>query len=316
MRIRRGLLFWGLFLIPLGAIPLLTRAGVLDPNMLTEAWRLWPLILVGIGLALVLRRGHAGLLGVSVAAIVFGIAGGSALASGGWIGTFASCGDTRSPTQLAQGSGTLDASATVVIDVRCGSLDLAAAQGTDWKVDARYGQRPPTISATDSKLAVTVPDQGDIGRQDWTITVPASGIRTLDLQANASTATLRLAGSSLASLTVDANAGDLLVDAAESSIGSIDVSMNAGRARITLGNGPVTGSIDLNAGALELCAPAGATLHLTVNDQLTFAHNLRNRGLSQVGTTWTRSGSSADALDLRIEGNAASFTLDPDGGCR
>lgn len=316
MRIRRGLLFWGLVLVPLGAIPLLTRVGILDPDMLREAWRLWPLVLVGIGIAMVLGRGHAGLLGTSVAAIVLGIAGGSALASGGWIGTFAGCGDTREPRLLAQDGGPVSEPASVVIDIRCGTVDLATGAGTDWGVDARYGVRPPTIAASGSRLAVTVPDSGDIGRQEWTIAVPASLVRTIDLRANAGSMNLRLPGAALASLTADVNAADLLVDAADGSIAALDVSMNAGRVRITLGPGSVTGGISLNAGAVDLCVAAGASLRLTVNDQLTFAHNLRTRGLVQAGTTWTRPGSSADAIDLRIEGNAASLTLDPDGGCR
>ena len=63
MRIRRGFLFWGLFLIPLGAIPLLVRGGYLSEDLLTNAWQLWPLILVGIGVALLvyaLRPGRNG----------------------------------------------------------------------------------------------------------------------------------------------------------------------------------------------------------------------------------------------------------------
>jgi hypothetical protein len=204
----------------------------------------------------------------------------------------------------------------VVVDVRCGTVDVTTVPATTWHVDASYGVQPPTIDATASRLAVSVPDEGDIGRQQWVVSLPASGVRAVDLRANAASANLRLAGASLATLTADVNAADLLIDAGEGSIAAVDVTMNAGRARITLGQGPVTGSIHLNAGALDLCVPPGATLHLTVNDQLTFAHNLKNRGLTQAGTTWTRSGSSTDAIDLRIEGNAASFTLDPDGGCR
>jgi hypothetical protein len=316
MRIRRGLLFWGLFLIPLGAIPLLSRAGILDPDMLSEAWRLWPLILVGLGVALVLGRGQASVIGIAIAAIVFGIAGGSALASGGWIGTFASCGDTRDPAQVAEARGGFEGTATVVVDVRCGDIDLTMGPETAWRVDARYGQQAPTIDSTGTKLAVTVPDEGDIGRQEWTIALPASGVGVLDIQANASSVDVRLPGGSITSLTADVNATDLFVDAGDGSLAALDVSLNAGRARITLGQGPATGSIDLNAGVVDLCVPADAALRLSLNDQLTFAHNLRSHGLSQAGTTWTRSGSSADAIDLHIEGNAASLTLDPDGGCR
>jgi hypothetical protein len=97
----------------------------------------------------------------------------------------------------------------------------------------------------------------------------------------------------------------------------LDVMLNAGRARITLGPGATTGSISVNAGAIELCVPAGAPLRLNVNDQLTFVKNLADRGLQQSGTIWHRAGSAgASLIDLTIEGNVASFTLDPNGGCR
>ena len=56
MHIRRGLLFGGLFFITVGGIELLVRAGTIDANRLDEAWKLWPLILVGIGIAILLGR--------------------------------------------------------------------------------------------------------------------------------------------------------------------------------------------------------------------------------------------------------------------
>ena len=93
--------------------------------------------------------------------------------------------------------------------------------------------------------------------------------------------------------------------------------MNAGRSRITLGSGPVTGNLSVNAGAIDLCVPSGSPLRIHLTDQITFAHNLDDRGLVKSGGTWTRSGSDAESLiDLTVDGAAASFTLDPEGGCR
>ena len=317
MRIRRGLLFWGLVLVPLGAIPLLARAGIVDPNALADAWRLWPLALVAIGLALVLGRGQSGLLGVAIAGLVLGIAGGSALASGNaWFGTFSGCGDSGAPALADQRGDAFDGPAAVSLRVRCGSVDLTAGPVTGWSVDARYGSQPPAIDVAGSSLRVAAPDEGAIGRQEWSIQVPATSLRDVDLRANAAAANLRLGDASLDRLAATVNAADLLIDAGGGGIGTVDVSMNAGRVRLMLGRGPTTGAIDVNAGAVDLCVPPGAALRLTVNDQLTFAHNLRGRGLTQAGTTWTRSGSTDDTIDLRIQGNAASLALDPEGGCR
>jgi hypothetical protein len=114
------------------------------------------------------------------------------------------------------------------------------------------------------------------------------------------------------------DAGDLLIDGASASISTLDIQMNAGRARIRLDDAvPVTGQISMNAGALELCVPAGAELRLKTNDQLTFVTNLAQRGLTHEGDTWRRAGQPGSrAIELSIEGNAANFNLDPDGGCK
>ena len=52
MRVRRGPLFWGVFLVLLGGIPLLVRTGAIDGAVFADAWRFWPLILVAVGLAI------------------------------------------------------------------------------------------------------------------------------------------------------------------------------------------------------------------------------------------------------------------------
>lgn len=52
----RRLLGWGLFFILVGAIPLATRAGLIDPELVSRWPSLWPLLLVAWGLGLLLRR--------------------------------------------------------------------------------------------------------------------------------------------------------------------------------------------------------------------------------------------------------------------
>src|SRR5665811_2221638 len=76
MRVDRGRLNWGIFFIVLGLVPLAYYRGATG---LGEAWRLWPLILVGIGLAFVLSRTRAFFLGGTVVAICLGLVFGSVL---------------------------------------------------------------------------------------------------------------------------------------------------------------------------------------------------------------------------------------------
>ena len=54
-----------------------------------------------------------------------------------------------------------------------------------------------------------------------------------------------------------------------------------------------------------------------MTDQLTFVHNLANRGLVRTGNLWTRPADrNGQVIALSIDGSAATFNLDPDGGCR
>ena len=54
MRVDRGRLNWGIFFIVLGAVPLAYQQGLVSSSAVDDAWRLWPLVIVGIGLAFVL----------------------------------------------------------------------------------------------------------------------------------------------------------------------------------------------------------------------------------------------------------------------
>lgn len=317
MRIRRGLLFWGLFLIPLGGLPLLARSGAVDPSRFADAWRLWPLVLVALGVALLLGRYRAGTIGVAVAALVLGSLAGGSLASGSlWFGSIGDCAGRSTDTAAVEDDGTFSGDAELKIDIDCGTVDLSTTPAADgWSVHADYRGSPPVITATGSTLAIGTPDGGARHHQDWTVTVPATQLSAVDVQANAGTTSLDLAGANLTRVQADVNAVDLRIDAGAAMITRLAVSLNAGRARITLGAGRTTGQLSANAGAIELCVPPGASLRLQVQDQLTFAHNLDDLGLTRDGDTWTRLGGVGE-IDLTVEGNAASFTLDPDGGCK
>jgi hypothetical protein len=317
MRIRRGPLFWGLLLIPLGAIPLLVRAGILDVPWFSDIGRFWPLILVGIGLAILLGRSRASLVVTAVVALVLGTLGGAALATGNLaVGDFGACVPGSTTLSTDSDGGAFDGPATVTIDLDCGSVDLSTTdgEGLGWTLDARYRNEPPIVSATGSSLDVRAPADRGAHRQEWTLAVPAGAVDQVNLTANAAAATLDLAGADVERIDADLNAGDLRVDAGEGRIGNLDVSMNAGRARVTL-SASAQGSLSANAGAIELCVPSDATLRFEVEDQLTFGHNLDDRGLTRDGDTWTRDGSSETVIEFEIDGNAASFTLEPEGGC-
>jgi len=317
VRVRRGLLFWGLFFIPLGGVSLLVRAGALDPDLVAQAWRLWPLLLVALGLTLILGRSRAGILGTIVAGLALGTVAGGALAAGTpWIGNVGGCGTASSATdQRTEDSGTFAGPASVALDMNCGSLDVSMTTGNDWHLIADYRDVPPRVEQSVDSLAVHTPDVFGDRRQAWQVELPSDQTSDVAITANATTGTIRLAGATLATLKAGLNAGDLRIDTSEGRVSTVDVSVNAGRLRIRT-DGDLHGNLSANAGSLELCAPPDAALRIKVEEQLTFGHNLDDRGLTRTGDIWTRDGSPGGGLvDLAIQGNAANLTLDPDGGC-
>ena len=94
MKLNRGRLNWGVFFIVLGAVPLAYHQGAVSLNALGDAWRLWPLVLVGIGLGFVLSRTPAYFVGGLVVAACLGLVLGSLFAVGPQLG----CGPGGSTT--------------------------------------------------------------------------------------------------------------------------------------------------------------------------------------------------------------------------
>jgi hypothetical protein len=194
-------------------------------------------------------------------------------------------------------------------------MDLSIQAGNDWRIQADYQGASPTFEETDDSIGLRAPGGFGTRRQEWTIDLPADQTREIAIESNASSVTARLGNADLASFTLDLNAGDARIDSSGGRLGDIDISANAARVRLRL-DADATGSLSTNAGSIELCVPPQATLRFRVEEQLTFAHDLDDRGLARSGDIWTREGAvGAPVVDLSIQGNAANFSLDPAGGC-
>src|SRR6186997_1384502 len=113
MHVRRGFLGWGVFLILAGAVPLAVRAGIIPGDQLARSWTLWPLILVGIGVGLVLARTRFDFLGTLIVAATFGLMVGGLLSAGVTGLSGGSCGSTDRGTAFPARDGTFGASGEV-----------------------------------------------------------------------------------------------------------------------------------------------------------------------------------------------------------
>jgi hypothetical protein len=325
MRVNRGLLGWGVFLIVLGIVPLAVRAGYLDADTVRQAWQLWPLILIGIGLGLVLQRTPVAAVGTLVVAVTFGLMGGAVIATGlsaplsGCSVGFGGGGGTPFDTR----TGTLGSPATVDIDLNCGDVTIDAGPGGGWSV---AGSDPagdgPEITAASNSLRVRSHDREQVGLvsggQRWQVTLPRDPATSLNLSVNAGSGTASLAGAHVPTTNASVNAGDIELDLAGAvDVAAVNGSVNAGSMRLTLPASSITGDLSVNAGSIEVCVPDEVGLRFRGSDNPTGSNNFSARGLVQSGGTWTSPSyeSAATRIDLSVDVTLGSITLNPESGC-
>jgi hypothetical protein len=325
MHIDRRLLGWGLFFILVGAIPLATRAGVLDPAAV-RAWpSLWPLLLIGWGLGLVLRRTPVEWLGGAVTAVIFGIIGGGLLAAG-FSGSFLSsgCGGEGPGKAFATETGTLPSVGRLDVELHCGSLTVQPVEGTAWSVSGTESNgKAPLVRVAGTNVTIGATERGsfvgdELGRTDWTVGVPTVPEVALGLTVNAGETRADLAGTHLRAVNLTVNAGSARLDLdGATSLGDVHANVNAGSAVVRLPFDISSATLSLNAGSLDLCLAAGTPVRVTWSGTLG-SNDFDRAGLMKLDdSTWqsTDFNPLSSYLDLRVSATAGSFHLDTDGTC-
>jgi hypothetical protein len=320
VNVNRGLVFWGVALITAGIVALAIQSGVIAGESARQLWRLWPVVLIVIGLAVIAARTPFALVTTLAAGLIVGGMAGT-LVSGLPDGMNIGCGGE--PAEGVTDAGTFaDETASIELDFSCGDLSVASEPGSEWSIEARYaGGTAPGISSTETSLRVgTDEGGGPFGfserRQAWDVILPTDVDLDLSVDANAASSYLNLAGGSLSSLAVDANAGEVVLLLAGASVGEFSLDANAGSLSIEMDTETaLAGSVEMNAGSLELCIPDSLPVALTIDDDnITFNHDLDESGLQRQGDTWRSAGGTA-SVTLEISGNAASLSLNPEEGC-
>jgi hypothetical protein len=318
LRINTGLVFWGVALITAGAVALAIQAGAIDGAAARELWRFWPVALIVIGVSVIAARTPLALLTTALAGLVVGGLGGT-LVSGFPEGISFGC--EGEPAESVSQEGSFGSTGEVVLDLDCGTLDVAMAPGAGWTLDARHApDAAPGVEAGNGSLHVESEGAAVFGfteaRQSWEVGLPTEPTLDLEVEANAATSALALEEGTFSRLAIDANAGEVTLGLAGASVDELQIDANAGSLSVSVDEGTaLAGAVSMNAGSLELCAAEGVNLAITIADaNVTFSHNLEDSGLTLDGDTW-RSGAGAAAVSLDIEGNAASFTLNPEEGC-
>lgn len=320
MRIDRRFVGWGIFFIILGGIPLLAQQGLLETDAIRAGPSLWPLFIVGIGLSLLLRGTALDWVGGLLVAATAGLIAGSLLTMGGSFGGICS-GEAGGPTQTSA-VGALSDGGAVVVDQPCGDLTLRTVDGSEWSFDPGNDGPPAELRQEGNAIHISGGRDGRFGfgpfgqRTSWNVTVPRDPTLDLSVSGNAGQVSLDLEGAHLDELRIEMNAGSARVIAGDvKALRAIDLGLNAGSLAIWLPALSFAGHMEANAGSIDLCVPPGTGLLVTMSSNITTAHNLDERGLTRSGDIWTRNGSNGTTIELTIEANAGSITLDPEEGC-
>ena len=322
MHLNRGLLSWGLFLILAGLVPLAERAGLISADQILGWWNLWPLILIGIGVGLVLSRTSFEVIGSLIVAGTFGLMLGAFLAVG--IGGFSGgvCGNDRGTSAFDEQTGTFDGPAEVSVEFNCGDLAVAGTAGMSWTFGGRGdASHEPIVEAEAASLRIRAAERSFVpfasSGESWEVGLPEGVPVGLRVQLNAGRATVAPGAGELGDVRLQVNAGSIVANLGSASeIGSIDVQTNAGAASVTLPEVSVSGRVQVNAGSIEVCTPAAAGIRIHSGGGLG-GNNFSDAGLEQSGDTWESAGyaEAAVQIELDAEANLGSVTLNPDDGC-
>jgi len=256
-----------------------------------------------------------GLAGVLLGALIGGLIGGA-------VSFPTACGgDDPGPVQPFEHGSFAGTSADVELDLNCISLEVVGSAGQGWIVEAdEESAADLELSSGERNLEIRSGDAVSLGgRRHVAVALPNDGGTNVSASLNAGDATLDLAGGHWGAIHMDGNAAAFVVDLSDAEVDSIEASLNAGSAGIRFSDQTDVGSVRLsaNAGEFHVCVPDGIGLQVTIASDVAVGHNLDDEGLTEDGDVWRRPGyaSAENQIDIVFSGNAAEFTLNPEGGC-
>jgi hypothetical protein len=322
MQVNRKFLYWGTFLVAIGGVLVATNLGALDTATLTDALRLWPIAVVMIGVALVLRRNpqlslSTGLLAAAVPGLVLG---GAFAVAPRFTGD---CGARAEPAITETQQGTFDLPASVSVYGGCGTITITTAPGNAWHLDAgNTADRTASVRSSPQSLSVQASGREDgltflnAGRDVWALTLPTSEIEQLAIGEDAGVGTVSLPGARIGQLRLTANLSKISVDATGAAVANLTGSVNLGLLAIRLPAGTdLAGSLRVDGGALQVCTPPGLGLRTTFSGS---PREVRIADLEQKGSVYENAeyASAAHRADLDIRVALGAVEINPIGGCK
>ena len=320
MRINRTFLYVGIFLVALGAVSVAVDLSAVDATSLTDALRLWPLAVVAIGAALVLRRNpqlslSSGLIAAALPGLLLG--GAFAVAP-----RFAGdCGDRETPAITETQRGVFTGPASISVTAGCGSLTVNTAAGEGWQLGSGNSSgRAPIVRSSPRSLSIQSTN-GEAenpfiaSRDNWLLTIPTGEVENLALAVNAGQGQVALPGARIGRFNVTANVAEIAIDASSATVENLSGTVHFGVMSIDLpAQADLVGSFRVSGGMLQVCAPPGVGLRVIVSGS---PGQLTVEGVEQEGNWQGPDYTTAPHhADLDVHASFGAIEINPIGGCR
>ena len=282
-----------IILVAIGIVLLLSNLGVLDWSLWDALWRLWPLILIGIGLDLMLKRKRLG-----------GLIAGLAVA-GVFILVVLVMHTHQAPLITEAISQPLEGAkqARVTLDAGVARLNLTAGHNPDKLIEGtlRVSKR--------AKLKVTYERQGDLGR--FKLKQKSRGLGFLSFGKRNPKWDLKLTSEIPVDLEVDTGVGQSDLDLRGMQITSLDVDTGVGQTTVIL---PAKGNlkVDMDGGVGEVIIRIPETLAARIHAKSGIGSVDVSGPFKKEGGDWVSDNyaTASDKVDLDISGGIGSIDIE------
>ena len=321
MRSRPRYLGWGVFLVCLGIVPLGVQLGLIQAREAASLLRLWPLILVGKGLSLVLSLSRYRDVGRVLSGGVSGLVLGVFFAAGFGSAAFFCSGDQAQAAPLSQ-TGSFGPSAQVGLELTCGKVSVTRSADASWTVRTDAAGSAPSITADNGSLVVrsnaaaNVTPLGASSNELWQIDLPAQTAVSAGVTLTAAVGDIRLGPGNLGNVSTTLNGARADLDLRDvAGADYMTATLNASSGRLFLPASPIRAGLTLNVSSLTVCAPPAADLRISYSNVLG-SDNFAAAGLHGGGESWSTASGATAASELHITSNLSSVTIDRSGECQ
>jgi hypothetical protein len=296
---------WPAILIGFGLVFLLQNFGLLGSNIWSYVGRLWPVILILVGLELILGGSHRAGGGLVLAFVVIAVAG--ALLFGGFApsivrpGSNASAPETHTLTQALQGAST----AGVTVHFGAGTLNVDALQGQPDQL-AQMTYQGSAQSAPKASYRV----RGGEGQLTYDVAHPF-GPPWANNGGSGGQVNLLLAPTIPLSLDVEEGASSGKIDLSQLHVSDLTLQTGASHATLVLPRsaGATTASVKGGAATIDVEIPDGVAAQIHYNGGLSTV-NVDESLFPSVGDQTFRSpnyDSAQNKVDLTIQAGVSTI---------